>query len=143
MTALHVAFEIPGLRVGVWPANADLSAETNGVPTYQFVAVELAVPGAGVDGSSGAALQIPASAGDAILGILQDNPAKNQPGDVFLQGVSKAVMSGSVVPGSILATDTAGKLKAATGGQFGVAMALSTGSSGDIIAVWIHNFGKQ
>lgn len=146
MATPHVAYEIPTLRVGVWPAAADYSAETNpGVPDYQFRALVLDDPSnySGVDNYAGAAVVLQPSAGYPIIGILQDNPKKNVSADVWLTGISKAVMVGSVVPGDILKVDTAGKFLKATSGSFGVAMACAPGSSGDVIAVWLQNFGVQ
>lgn len=145
MATPHVSYEIPTLRVGVWPAGADYSAETAGVPTYQFVGVVLVDPStlSGVDNYSGAAALVQPSAGFPIVGVLQENPSKNQSADIWMTGISKAVLSASCNVADILKVDTAGKFLPATTGTFGVAMALSPGSSGDIIAVWLQNFGKQ
>lgn len=141
---LHVAYEIPNLRVGVFPANVDLSAVTSPGQDddFQFRGVMLFNPAAGVDGFAGSAINLP-SAGFPIVGVLQDNPSKNQPGDVWMQGISKVSLSGTVTPNQILAVDVNGKFLAATSGQYGVAMALSNGSTGDVVAAWVHNFGKQ
>jgi hypothetical protein len=145
MTTPHVAYEIPVLRVGTWPASVDFSTETvPGVPDFQFVAMDLYDPASfsGVDNYAGACIGLP-SAGYPIIGILQNNPTKNDSADIWVEGLSKAVLSGTVSVGQILKVDTNGKFLVATSATFGVAKALSNGSSGDIIAVWLQNFGKQ
>ncbi len=144
MATPHVAYEIPVLRVGVWPAFSDLSAETTpGIPDDQFLALALKDPGSTVDNYAGAAVDLPVSAGFPIIGVLQDNPKVNQAADVWLLGISKIKLGGSVALGDILKAGTDGKFVTATTGTFGVAMALTPGSSGDVIAGFIQNFGKQ
>lgn len=137
-----MSYEIPLFYVGIFPANQDMSVEA----TFQFVGVRVrANTGTGVVGAGvgGAALDLPASAGDPILGILQNNPQINEAGTVLCEGISKALISGTVHIGNILAVDTAGNLKAATSGQFGVAMALEENVTGDLGTVYVRNFGKQ
>lgn len=145
MATPHVSYEIPTLRVGVWPAGADYSAETAGVPTSQFIGVVVVDPStlSGVDNYAGAAILKQPSAGYPIVGILQENPAKNVSADVFMTGISKAQIAGTVAVGDILKCDTNGQFVKATTGTFGVAMALSPGSASDIIGVWLQNFGVQ
>lgn len=145
MGNLTVSYEIPNMRVGIWPANVDMSAEpTPGFPgTFQFTGVVLAAAAAGVDGFAGAGIQAPAASGVAILGILQDNPKQNVSGDIWLQGISKAVFGATITINQLLMVNTSGQFVPATSGNFAVAMALCAGSNGQIGSVWLQNFGKQ
>lgn len=145
MVTNNAAWEQPGFSLGQFEANVDLSAESPaGSPTYQFCGVALvAATGAGCVGPF--ALALPASAGEAILGLLQNNPQIAEAGEVVTFGVSKAQAGAAVSTiGTILAVGTNGQLNPATTGQFGVAMALQTAAgAGTIFSVYVDNYGKQ
>jgi hypothetical protein len=122
-----------------YPSDFNAFAEA----TYQFVAVKVGTAanttGAGV---GGAALQLP-TAGGNILGVLQNNPIIGEAGQVIVEGISQAQLSGATTIGQLLMVDANGKFLPATTGNFAVAQALETGAVGDISTVLIRNFGKQ
>lgn len=139
-------YELPSFFIGLLAADIDMSSrsgEVDGVSNYQYTAVVVraAVNITGY-GTGGAALG-PASAGNPILGLLQNGPQQGEAGTVMAAGLSAAKLSGTVAIGDILASDNNGKLKLATGGQYGVAQAMESGVDGDIATVYVKNFGKQ
>ncbi len=113
------AYEIPVLLAS-WEAGANLSAK-------QFFAVKLS--------SDKAVL---AGAGEAIVGILQNDPASGDTASVMMLGISKAEL-GTTVSAVLtqLTPDGNGNLVPATTGNRVVALALETGSDGDIIPVFV------
>jgi hypothetical protein len=134
----NAAYEIPGFYIGVLEANISMVVEA----TYQYTGVDVsAATGAGLVGPG--ALVPPASAGVAILGILQNNPQLAEAGQVMTSGVTKAVAGGTFAIGAILAVNSSGQLVAATSGQYGVAKALQAGVSGTIVSVFLFGYGKQ
>jgi hypothetical protein len=133
-----VAYEQPEMLFGVLEANVDMSVES----TWQYTGVDAAAAtGSGLTGP--AALVAPASAGAAILGVLQNNPQLAEAGTVMCLGVSKILCGGTFSIGQILAVNAAGKFVVATSGQFGVAKALEAGVSGIIACALIGSYGKQ
>lgn len=122
-----------------YPADVDMSVEG----TWQFTAVKVAAAvntqGAGI---GGAAISHPA-AGGPILGVLQNNPLLGEAGQIFLEGISKARLIGTVAIGNLLMVDANGKFLVATAGNRAVARALESGVTGDIATVQIHDFGIQ
>ena len=124
-----MAIQDPGLDVGYLQATGDLSAK-------QFLAVK-------VDASNSLQVILASTGGEAILGILQNKPTTGQAADIRVAGVSKAVIgSGGVTAGDLLMTATSGALITATNTNYGVAIALETGSSGDTRAVLVLPSGK-
>ncbi len=99
-------------------AAADFSAK-------QFYAVK-------IDANGAAAL---AGAGDNAVGIMQDNPASGTIGNVMTLGVSKAVYGGTVTAGDNLSSDANGKLITTAGSAAAIAVALESGSVGEIHSV--------
>lgn len=136
-------YELPLFFIGLLAADIDMSTKTDDVSDFQYTAVVVKaavnIEGAG---NGGAALNKP-SAGDPILGILQNSPNQGEAGTVMAQGLSGAKISGTVHIGDILATDADGALKVATGGQYGVAQAMEEAVDGDFATVYVKNFGKQ
>jgi len=101
-------------------AAADLS-------TKQFYAVKI---------TAARAVNVASSGGEAIYGILQNNPTSGLAADVGILGVSKAIIGAAVSAGDYLMTDTAGKLITATSTNHRVAQALEAGTtSGQLITV--------
>jgi hypothetical protein len=149
-----MSYEIPDFYVGILPADVDMSGDTVSPFTpndliFQFTAVQvraaLNTPGFGV---GGAAVAPPPSSSVPILGILQNNPQLGEAAQVLTEGVSKALLSGTVSINNILMADApngngACPLKLATTGNYGVAQALENGVAGSIIAVYLRSFGKQ
>lgn len=83
-------------------AGADLS-------THQFKFVKL---------NSSGQVVLASAAGEAVVGVLQDNPIAGQPAQVCIGGQCKVRMGGAVATGSALATTAAGVgAVAATGNQ--------------------------
>lgn len=132
-----MSYEIPFNKLGIFPANIDLSAS-------QFTAVEIVAASGGVVGAGvgGAALGHP-SAGGHILAILQNKPIAGEAAELTAQGVSKALCAGTFAVGAILMVDATGKFLLATTGNRGVAQALETGANGSVSAVYIKDFGIQ
>lgn len=140
----NAAWEQPGFQIGEFESNVDYSAESpGGSPTYQFLGMVLvAASGSGVVGPF--ALQVAGSAGVPIVGVLQNNPIVAEAADLVSFGVSKVqVGSAGCTAGDILAVDSTGKFVTASSTNYGVAMALQTGTSGQIISAYIDNYGKQ
>lgn len=99
-------------------SSADLSS-------YQYYAVKV--------NSSG--LMALASSGDAIEGILQDEPAAaNRQCVVGISGISKGVLGGSVTAGDDLEVDSSGTFVTQSSGSV-VGVALESGSSGETIPI--------
>lgn len=133
----NAAFEIPNFILGVLEANVDMSVEA----TWQFTAVDVAAAsGSGLLGPS--ALVAP-TAGGGIIGILQNNPALAEAGQVFVSGVSKAQAAGTFTPGALLMVNGSGQFLLATAGNYAVAKALQTGAAGTVVSVLLGSFGKQ
>lgn len=118
-----MSYEMQGLKIGFLAAGADLSGA-------QFL---------GVDADTTAAQSLlvkQTSSGGRILGILQDKPTLGQPGQVQVNGVSKAVCgSAGATAGDDLMVDTSGMFTTATSGKRKVAVALATAASGDVFPV--------
>lgn len=113
-----------GPQNGMIAAAADLS-------DYQFYAVKL--------GSSGWAL--PTVQGERVNGILQDTP---ESGDVcFVQtgDACPAKLGGTVTRGDALTVNSAGKLIAASPGEYVLARANESGVDGDVRQVEITHEG--
>lgn len=91
-----MAFELPNFVVNL-PAAADLSANQ-----YQFVKIN----------SSGQAA-LAASAGEAVIGVLQNKPTSGQVAQIMVQGITKVLCGGTVTAGDLVASDASGKAKTA------------------------------
>ncbi|HEY4360092.1 MAG TPA: hypothetical protein VGN17_03955 [Bryobacteraceae bacterium] len=105
------------------PAASDLSA-------LQYTAVIF-------DTTAGGSKIAAATAAKNMDGILQDAPKSGQAGNVAIDGVSKAKLSGSVTAGDQLEIDTGGTFVTKASGQ-AIAKALMSGSSGDVISVLLY-----
>lgn len=116
-----MAYEIPVHNDGTRTADADLSAK-------QFYAVKLA---------SNGKVSLASTAGERCYGILQNKPSSGGVADVAVLGVSKVALGGSVSVGDRLSTDANGKLVKASNGEYVVALALESGSSGETIAAQV------
>jgi hypothetical protein len=117
-------------------AGADLSAK-------QFYAVKV--------NSSGQA--VTAGAGEAAIGIVQNDPASGQAGAIRVAGVSKAVAGGNVTAGAQVAANADGKIVTATAGRTNtndagsttdaligsnvIGVALSGGADGEVISILV------
>lgn len=108
------------------PASADLSAKQ-----YRFITI---------DSSGNAAVS---SRGALSAGILQDNPAAaTRAARVRPSGISKVVIGGSVTAGQAIVSDANGAgVNASSADNAYMGFALTSGSSGDIIAMLIQPRG--
>ncbi len=86
------------------------------------------------------------SSGELVLGIVQSSGTIAD-GDVCrvrISGVSKVVISGAVEEGAELATGAAGKLAAATDGDYVCAIALEPSSAdGDVVRARLVTYQKN
>jgi hypothetical protein len=141
MAALF-GWEVPGTVFSL-PSNIDMSNSSNAAypASYQYCPVTV-VPatGTGIDTPSAAAPV--AASGDPMVGILQNNPQLAEAATIMMDGVSKALLGGTVTIGQQLMATPLGGLQVATSGKNVVAVALDSGSAGDIIAVQIAKNGK-
>lgn len=102
-------------------AGADLSAA-------QFKAVKY----------NGSGNLVVAGAGESACGLLQNDPALGQTGDVMLLGISRAIAGDAVAKGAKLAADAQGRLVTAASGDHVVAIAQDVAAAaGDIIPVLV------
>jgi hypothetical protein len=117
-----MAVQDPGLDIGYFVANADLSAK-------QFLAVSV----------TGADLQVGVTGAGAIaVGILQNAPTSGQAADVRIVGVSKAIAGASYSRGVPLMANASGQLITATGGNHPVAYSLdAAAASGELHSVLV------
>lgn len=133
-----MATEGPLLHHSQCTAAANLSATAslagaNG--SGQFLAVKV---------TAGRAVNIATTGGEAIDGILQNDPVSGFVADVGFSGVSKAMSGASFSAGALLMTDTSGRLITATSTNFAVAKALeAAGAANVLVTVLVQNFGKQ
>lgn len=142
------AWEIPGFSFSL-QANIDMSQNEAvygaNEPIYQYTGVQ-AVAGTGVGVSEVQACAPVSATGNAIVGILQNNPMLAEAATIVNTGISKALLQGAVSIGGLLMATIAGTefgFVVATSGKFAVAMALDNGVAGDIIPVLLGNWGKQ
>jgi hypothetical protein len=122
-----MAYEALGQRLGTLVAGEDLSSS-------QFYAVKLNTSGA----------VVLAGAGDAAIGILQNDPALGESCNIHLSeagGVSKGALGGSVSPGDALTSDANGKIVAGTDLTSNFGVALESGSSGELGTVLLQQSG--
>lgn len=129
-------WEIPGLTFTL-PANVDLSNET----TFLYTPVAaIAATGAGINTPTACAPV--AATGNPIVGILQNNPMLAEAANIMVDGISKALLGGTVTVGAQLMATPSGGLQVATSGNNSVAIALDSGVAGQIIAVLLKGNGK-
>jgi hypothetical protein len=93
-----MAYEIPGFKVGVLVAAADLSA-------HQFKFVKMT--------STGVALC--SAITDTPIGVLQNTPTAGQPCEIMVSGVTKVVTAAALAAGADIGTSTNGRAQAAAG----------------------------
>ena len=100
-------------------AAADLS-------THQHKLVKLA---------SGIAL---CGAGEAALGVLQNDPVSGQAADVLVMGVSRCIAGAAVTAGAKVMSDAAGKAITATSTNQACGVALTAAAAdGDLISILV------
>lgn len=148
-----MSYEIPDFYVGIFPADLDMSGDVqDSLPTdtvFQYTAVVVrAAQNTSGYGAGGGAIAPAPSAGVPMLGIVQHNPQLGEAAQVLCEGVSKCQINATITVGELLMVGTpvssgACPLVPATSGNYAVAQALESGAAGDIIAVYIRNFGKQ
>jgi hypothetical protein len=111
-------------------ANADLSAS-------QFCAVKLA-------NSSGTAQAALCGAGQQAAGFLQNKPsAQGRAAEVAVAGVTKAKAGGTVTAGSMVASDSTGRVVNAASGDIAIGLALEgTTNANELVSVLVLAIGK-
>ncbi len=110
-----MAYQIPGFKLGTLVANADYSAK-------QFYLMK-------VNSSGNAELS---GAGEAAIGVLQNEPASGKSAELMTFGVSKVQYGNTVTQGQQLMSDANGKAVPHTGTNEVIGVALESGSSGEI-----------
>lgn len=120
------AYEVPGFKLGVIVAGADLTAKQ-----YRFTKVNAV-----------AEIVTCATPGEHSVGILQNKPASGVPAELDSTGVSLLVLGDDVSPNDVIATDANGAGVPAGAGDIGLAIALSSGSAGQIAPVLQKAIGK-
>lgn len=123
-----MAVELQGYDIGWLTASADLSAK-------QYFIVDIS--GDGTITTAG-------SAGQAVLGVLQNDPESGQVAIVRTSGVSKVkVGTGGLTAGQLVQADADGTAIAGASGDYVIGMALNTGAEGSLVAVAIGVPGGQ
>lgn len=83
------------------------------------------------------------ASGQRVLGVLQNKPdASGAAATVAVHGVSKVEAGGTVTAGDEIATDASGKAVTAASGTQSVGVALTSGTSTELIAVLIQPRGS-
>ena len=106
-------------------AAADLTAK-------QFNAVK-------IDSNGQAALAV---LGDAIAGVLLNNPAAGQSATIQLSGVTKGKAGGTIAAGAAVTPNASGVFIAATTGNYIAGYAKEAAVSGDTFAILLKQNGK-
>lgn len=126
-----MSFELPNFLPGVFTANVDLSSA-------QYLPVK-AVAASGAD-VSGPAIDKIGTSGEAMIGILQNNPLLAEAASVMVSGISKAVLRGSISVGQkLMAVPTGVGLCGSS--KYAVGIALEDGVDGNVISMLIQNNG--
>lgn len=86
-----------------FPAHEDLSGHQN-----RFVALT-------AESAGGAEVQIVGSAGDVVIGVLDNAPASGEMASVAVEGVTQVEAAGALNTGVEIMADTDGKATTATG----------------------------
>ena len=133
-----MAYEIPNLRVGLYPADIDMSAVT----TYQYTAVWLGAAANGKGTGKGlASLQTKGSKITGPIGVLQNNPLQGEAGELITSGITKARAGGTFTVGDNLTVNSSGLFVIAATGNLIVGKALESAVSGEVCAVLLGGLG--
>ena len=109
-----MAVQIPGFRIGILTASADLSAK-------QYHAVKV---------SGALTVGLTSAAGEVCLGILQNAPASGYVADVMCSGVSKVISGAAIAAGAKLMAGADGRIiTAATTGSHVIGFALEAAAN--------------
>jgi len=130
-----MGYEQPLMKVGVYPAEQDMSV----VATNQFRAICIATTEAlSVGTGVGSAAIFPFSAGKgAFFGILQNNPIQGEAAELTRAGISKVYCSGAWSVGDDLSVAGDGGLQKASDGDKVVAQAVTQSVPGSVGAAYI------
>lgn len=133
-----MAYEQPSFVVGVFPADADLSADVN-----QYCFAKVAAATATVGTGTGGAAVTKAGAGVPVLGVLQNNPMLGEAATVMCGGITKLIAGGTIAVGALIAADANGHAVTAATGAYAVGVALESAVANDIFTVLLQSNGKQ
>lgn len=123
-----MAVELQGLDIGWLTASADLSAKQ-----YHIV-----------DISGDGTVTYTGSAGQAALGVLQNDPESGQVALVRTSGVTKLKAgTNGLTAGDLVQADTDGTGITASTGDYVIGMALNTGAAGTYVAVALGVGGQN
>ena len=115
-----MAIEIAGEDIGFMTAAADLSAK------QYFI----------VDVSADKAVNLASSAGQAVLGVLQNDPVSGATALVRTSGVSKVeVGTGGLAAGDLVQANANGEAIAAASGDYTVGMCLIGAAAGELATI--------
>lgn len=130
-----MSYEIPSFKLGVYPANVDLSST-------QFLGVTVgAATNTNGAGFGGAALVLPAQ-GDIIIGVVQNKPGIGEAGELIEAGVTKATAGEAFSIGAKLMVGADGKFYIATSAKFAVAIAVEDSSGANsVCAILLKDMG--
>lgn len=113
-----MSIQVPGRCVGVCTAAADLS-------THQFKFVKV---------TAAFAVNLTSVAGEAVYGVLQNNPISGQAAEIMRDGITKVVAGAAIAAGAFVMTNNAGKvITAATAANHRVGVALEAADDADDI----------
>lgn len=122
-----MSFDLGLQTFGTQDAGADLSVS-------QYLAVKLNSAGAVIAASS---------AGESVMGVLQNNPTSGRAALVAFGGIVMWKAGGVVAPNAKVTTDNTGKCVTAATGNYirGIAILKANSASGDIIPVLLLGQG--
>lgn len=84
-----------------------------------------------------------AQAGQRSVGVLQNTPGADEPAEVMVDGVTKAVAGAAITAGAAVSVDASGHFIPATDADQIAGVALdSAGASGDIFTLWLGYRGE-
>lgn len=124
-----MAIEIPGEKNGLCVAAADLSAK-------QFLFVKI---------TAAFAVNVATASGEAVLGVLQNNPKSGQSATVMVTGVTKVVAGAAIAAGARVQSNATGAAitATATAGHIEQGFALeAAAAAGDVISVQLERVGQ-
>jgi len=123
-----MAVELAGNDIGFLTAAADLSAK-------QYYIVKC---------TAAEAVNVGSSAGEAVLGVLQNDPTSGQPAIVRTTGVSKVIVgTGDLAVGALVQTNASGQAIAAASGDYTIGYCIKGASAGEYAEIVVSPSAGQ